>query len=346
MKSPLQLPPRWAESQAAMLSSDVYLPKSQLQTKYPTAIIREAGCDRFMVLKMQNAECKMQNEKSALSTLHSPLSTIFVAFMGTHDKASLMSDLKVKRRAIGNGEEVHSGFDQGVEELWTELLAAIRHFDDGNCALIGTGHSRGASQVEDAMKRIAELRIAELTPHPGPLPARAEREQNKKEDWTPHPGPLPARAEREQNKKEDWTPHPGPLPRAERGNIFPPILWVLPVAPARIGNARYRNAYNAALGDRTFFYHHGADIVPWLPPYYPLPRFWDGNRHVGHRIWFPDPVKMQNAECRIQNAGRIVNPSLGRLALNLAALLKRQGLEGLENLLDDHHVNTYLKLMA
>jgi len=166
---------------AVQLSADIYLPKGELETKYPTAIIREAGCDRVMVLRIEQeiaeiAERKSSSASSASSCLRN--SILWVVFMGTHDLKSLISDLDVKRHSLGDGREVHAGFDNGVEELWPDILAGISEagMPGGSTArlsspkselaevpgvqspdgfpipnrdpyLIWTGHSRGASQA-------------------------------------------------------------------------------------------------------------------------------------------------------------------------------------------------------
>jgi len=144
-------------------------------------------------------------------------------------------------------------------------------------------------------------------------------------------------------------------------NHFPPTTaFVLPIAPARPGNAAFGDRYNFRLGHKTFFYHHGADIVPWLPGWLL------GNRHVGHRVWFPDGnpdshrdhrvwfpdlVPIPNRDRPRQSAAlcrepqRVLDPSLPPLALNLAWLLCRQRARGLEALLADHHVATYEALL-
>jgi len=169
---------------AVQLSADIYLPKGELETQYPTAIIREAGCDRVMIWREEpRAETQSPAEgKSNHAFSSAPFAplreTIWVVFMGTHNLPSLMSDLDVRRHSLGDGREVHAGFDNGVEELWPDILAGISEagMPGGSTArlsspkselaevpgvqspdgfpipnrdpyLIWTGHSRGASQA-------------------------------------------------------------------------------------------------------------------------------------------------------------------------------------------------------
>jgi len=284
MNAPLQLPPADLARQAVQLSADVYLPKAELEAKYPMAIIREAGCDRVMMVRVASG---LRPDSSA----HSADSTFWIVFMGTHNLKSLISDLKIKRHNIGGDREVHAGFDNGVEELWPDILDAISALSSSPqpSALGWTAHSRGASQAILAA--------------------------DKFEDW------LNARPTLERV----WT------------------QWVLPFAPARPGNAAFRDRYNFRLGHKTFFYHHGADIVPWLPGWLM------GNRHVGHRLWWPDKVGTPGPGVRSPDGSAsrpCLDPSLPPLALNLAKLLCRHQARGLEALLADHHVSTYVKLLT
>lgn len=108
------------------------------------------------------------------------------------------------------------------------------------------------------------------------------------------------------------------------------IAWVIPFAPARPGNAAFRDRYNAVLGGRTYFFHHGADIVSWEAPYLL------GWRHCGHRVWFPDCGCVQPS----------VDPCLLRLALNVGWLCYRRGMMGLVPMLEDHGISTYQKLLT
>ncbi len=258
----LVLPPHDLECQAVQLSADIYLPMAQLQAKYPSAIIREAGCDRFMVWKC--------------------FPYIFVVFMGTHDFWSLLSDFDMKRHraSIGHGE-VHEGFDQGVEELWSDLLAAIHSLGDGDCFLVWTGHSRGATQTIMSAGRYAAW--VELRDDPPVTKTR----------------------------------------------------WILPIAPARPGDAVYRNWYNSLLGDVTFCYTHGADIVPWESPYVL------GNRGVGHRVWFPDLVAPG------ATAPRMLDPSLGQLLPGCSELTIRGWVNRPRQFeqLSDHRVVEYCNMI-
>jgi hypothetical protein len=110
-----------------------------------------------------------------------------------------------------------------------------------------------------------------------------------------------------------------------------PIIYVLPFAPARPGDAIFRARYNAALGNRTWCFQHGADIVPWEPPYLL------GNRGVGHCVWFD-----------AYDSEPILDPGLLRMALYCGAVTYagwRKRPPQIEQLAD-HHVNTYLRLFS
>lgn len=84
---------------------------------------------------------------------------------------------------------------------------------------------------------------------------------------------------------------------------LPIIENVFAFAPARPGDAAFRDAYNTRLGARTFCFQHGADIVPWEPPWIL------GNRGVGHVVWFDDLGSLP-----------ILDPSLARMALYCGAV--------------------------
>lgn len=112
----------------------------------------------------------------------------------------------------------------------------------------------------------------------------------------------------------------------------PLIAWILPIAPARPGNATFRNMYDVRFGRKSYWYHHGADIVPWQTPWIL------GNRHVGHRIWWPDVMSGGHGP-------RMVDPPLEGLAANILVLVGRNWRIGIHSLLGDHHVFTYLDLL-
>ncbi len=316
------MPPAALAARAVRLSADIYLPLAGLRAKYPAAIIREAGCDRVMIVKQESAESAEippsafpLSAFSASSCLKN--SPLWVVFMGTHDRASLISDLDVKRHAIGDGREVHSGFDNGVEELFPDILSAISQVGTPGpgVRLVWTGHSRGASQAILAADRWETYCSGGVSP---PLNGDGHR------------------------------------PPLQTAGVFA-------FAPARPGNAAFRDRYNFRLGHKTFFYHHGADIVPWLPGWLL------GNRHVGHRLWFPDfsvlggtgdppvpfgdpPVGRRQVAAGDGRVARptqpILDPPLPPLALNLLRVLWRRQARGLESLLADHHVSTYVQLLT
>ena len=96
---------------------------------------------------------------------------------------------------------------------------------------------------------------------------------------------------------------------------------------------QFRDSYNAILGHKTFFYHHGADIVPWIPGWLM------GNRHVGHRLWWTDYRFTWTEE-------PTTDPPLFELAANLGMLLWRRRAIGFEALLADHRVSTYQALLT
>jgi hypothetical protein len=256
--------------QAVQLSADIYLPRAELQAKYPDAAIIEAGCDRCMVLKL--------------------LTRIYVAFMGTHDLPSLISDFDVKRKPFLPessgiaGLEVHSGFINGVDELWPGIVRAIDARANGYSTLILTGHSRGASQAELFAARYFD---------------------------------LPSK-------------------------LIPPIEAVLPIAPARPGNAAFRDWYNRRLGSVTYFFHHGADIVPWEGPWFM------GNRGVGHRVWFPDVLPVAFKDTLLDVRPAVIDPSLEELAGACALLTWRAWVNCPPQIeqLKDHHVDTYIRLLT
>jgi hypothetical protein len=256
--------------QAVTLSRDVYSQRALLQSAYPTATLIEAGCDRCMVVMID--------------------SLIWVAFMGTHDLASLISDFDVKREplvlpsSIAVYQEVHSGFAKGLKGMFREVLAAIHARANGQTRLVVTGHSRGGSQALIFAARFVAL------------PELHE----------------------------------------------PPILAALPIAPARPGNADFRDWYNRRLGDVTWCFQHGADIVPWEPPWI------FGNRGVGHLVWFPDvaPIALPNGI--LDPRQPIVDPQLWELAAACACLTWRGWVSRPPQIeqLANHHIDTYFRLLT
>ena len=110
-----------------------------------------------------------------------------------------------------------------------------------------------------------------------------------------------------------------------------PVDFVHAFAPARPGNAAFRNCYNRILGRRTNCYQHSADIVPWEPPW-----IW-GSRAVGRRIWFSPFLQSP-----------VVNPRLPLLAASCALLTLRGWVKHPPQIvqLADHHIAAYRALLA
>ena len=153
----LQLPPPQLARLSVQLSADIYLPRAELQAKYPGAIIIPGGCDRGMVVRLEVSDQRPEA---------SPTSYVFVVFEGTHDLKSLIADLAVKRHPYAGGE-IHSGFDDGLMSMWDDILVAIHALARPGDLLVWSGHSRGASQCEDAACRWESL-LAGPNPPSGP----------------------------------------------------------------------------------------------------------------------------------------------------------------------------------
>ncbi len=124
--------------------------------------------------------------------------------------------------------------------------------------------------------------------------------------------------------------------------VIPPIEAVLPIAPARPGNAAFRDWYNRRLGSVTYFFHHGADIVPWEGPWIM------GNRGVGHRVWFPDIAPVFLPDTILDVRKPIIDPCLSELAGACAFLTWRGWINRPPQIeqLKDHHVDTYIRLLT
>jgi hypothetical protein len=108
------------------------------------------------------------------------------------------------------------------------------------------------------------------------------------------------------------------------------IAGVFAFAPARPGNAAFRDRYNARLGNITWCFQHSADVVPWEPPWLL------GNRGVGQQVWFAPYLTTP-----------MINPPLWLIGLSCAAVTIagwRKRPPQIEQLAD-HHVSTYVKLL-
>jgi hypothetical protein len=116
----------------------------------------------------------------------------------------------------------------------------------------------------------------------------------------------------------------------------------------RVGNADFRDWFNAVLRDKTFRVVHSDDIVarvPWLLGSY---------HHAGHEIFFPNavfprfgvtpPSTTLNLELGTLNYR--VNPSIwAKLPSDLIGLA-RAWFSGFDALLADHYVRSYINLLA
>lgn len=106
------------------------------------------------------------------------------------------------------------------------------------------------------------------------------------------------------------------------------IAGVYTFGQPRVGDAAFRQLYDARLKPWTWRSIHAADIVPrvpWLLGHY---------RHAGHEVFYPSPV----ASLPILD-----RPCWTRL-LAEAAGLARELCRGQVALLADHHVNNYVAL--
>ncbi len=103
----------------------------------------------------------------------------------------------------------------------------------------------------------------------------------------------------------------------------------------RAGDAAFCREYNERLGGRTFRLIHADDLVPRVP--------WvlGAYRHAGHEVFFPSPV----GKGRGEEMPLLDRPFWTRLPGEIRRLA-REFAHGQLALLEDHHINHYLALLA
>ena len=119
-----------------------------------------------------------------------------------------------------------------------------------------------------------------------------------------------------------------------------PIVQVYTFGQPRVGNADFRQRYDAVLGDKTFRMVFQEDIVARVPH---LPAWHDPYRHVGTEVFIPSDVAIRSSD------DFLINPSLWRMLLSDAwGIYRAYIVSKFRGALDpmlDHHINNYLSAL-
>lgn len=127
----------------------------------------EADIEKALKNNWQLSKFKFFDGESTQAFAAGNESVIIVSFRGTEifKVADIMSDVKLTFADTGIENlpgKVHSGFKDALHEIWTDLLAILKQFQDNQQTLWFCGHSLGGALATLAVAELIGNGIAEV----------------------------------------------------------------------------------------------------------------------------------------------------------------------------------------